>query len=1066
MEFVNLKLHTDYSLLEGVSTVDTYIQKAKLNNSKYLGITDTSMFSAIKFYNSCKKNNISPVIGLELFSYGLFIEGEYSINVYAIGYEGYKKLVKLSTLSYSRYVSGRPIIDIQEIQKNSSNLVCITGGVNSEILKAIVEMEYDYARKIIMKYSQIFQNFYVEIPAFEIKKRHLDKYIQIVKELKVPYVITNDVYYADSNDFYLQKIVSAIKENVSIDRVKKAYPYNDLYLKTTEQIIKSFKEEDLEFVNQGILNTEKISEICKLEMPQIEFKFPKLKLDVSEKEYLRDLVYNGAKIKYKNLSDEVINRIEYELSVIDNMGFNGYFIIVSDIVKYANENDILIGPGRGSASGSIVSYTLDITKVDPIKYGLIFERFLNSGRKSMPDIDIDFEPSRRDEVVHYLMQKYGMEYVSNIIVFSRLQEKQLQKDLERVLGNSSRVIKQALEKLEGNVRHSSIHPSGVVISKYPLIDEVPTYRDDKLNINVTQYQMEELEYLGLLKIDLLALKNLEVIKQTINAVKIKLSDIDLNDKKTFEMFNTGNTLGVFQSESPGMVDLITKFKVENFLDISAILALYRPGPLNSGMTYEAIKRKHSENIDYIFPELEEILKDTYGVIIYQEQIMKIASIIAGYTLLEADELRKAISKKKIEILKLHKDQFVSKAISKGYDKQKVINLYSMIESFGGYGFNKSHTIPYSMLCYYTAYLKTNYTLEYICSLLNSDINDYKKLRKYEIELKKYKHQILKPSVNKSNCYFKVYNDNVIYGIYSIKGISENIAKSIETERDINGEFKNINDFCYRMIKYDLNKKHIEVLALSGAFDEFNLSRKEIFIYSQEIYDIAYTKYDNEINVGRSLFLTNTENLLKYENKFIDEYNEDELIEKEMESIGLLLSIDLKKESSDILSILRLEDNLRVGLVLSSEISLTRRKEKMLKLTIDENGEIKKYIIFSNLYEKIQNINLKNKICLFEVYNDVIKDIVTIDEVSNLKNTSINILIDDLSDENKQKLKSQFKQGGFSLVNFYKQKQRLKMNNKIYAKLSNDFIKTLILIVNSKNINVYIKNLSRVNIKKN
>lgn len=897
MEFVNLKLHTDYSLLEGVSTVDTYVQKAKLNNAKYLGVTDTSMFSAIKFYNSCKKNNISAVIGLELFSYGLYIEGEYAINVYAMGYEGYKSLVKLSTLSYSRYISARPIIDTQEIQKNSDNLVCIIGGINSELLKAITEMEYDYARKIITKYSQMFKNFYVEIPAFSIKKRYLDKYIQIVKELNVPYVITNDVYYADEEDYYLQSIVSAIKENVSIDRVKKAYKYNDLYLKNKEEILKSFEGYDTEFINQGILNTEKIAKMCEIEIPKNEFKFPELELEVSEKEYLKDAVYKGALNKYGSLSKEINERIEYELSVIDKMGFNGYFIIVSDIVKYANENDILIGPGRGSASGSIVSYTLDITKVDPIKYGLIFERFLNSGRKSMPDIDIDFEPGRRDEVVQYLMQKYGSEYVSNIIVFSRLQEKQLQKDLERVLGNNKEMIANALKKLEGNVRHSSIHPSGVVISKYPLIEEVPTYRDEKLNINVTQYQMEELEDLGLLKIDLLALKNLEVIKQTINSANIKLSDISLDDKKTFETFNIGNTLGVFQSESAGMVDLITKFKVENFLDISAILALYRPGPLNSGMTYEAIRRKHSENIEYIFPELEEILKDTYGVIIYQEQIMKIASIIAGYTLLEADDLRKAISKKKAEILSLHRDQFISRAINKGYDEQKVTKLYSMIESFGGYGFNKSHTIPYSMLCYYTAYLKTNYTLEYICSLLNSDINDYKKLRKYEIELKKYRKKILKPDINKSNCYFKVYENNIIYGIYSIKGISENIAKSIENERNINGDYTNINDFCYRMIKYGINKKHIEVLALSGAFDDFKLSRKEIYNFSQEIFDSSNTKYENEKNVGRSLFFTNIEKSIEYDYKGIAEFSENELIEREVESLGLLLSIDLKKDLS-------------------------------------------------------------------------------------------------------------------------------------------------------------------------
>ena len=1059
MEFINLKLHTDYSLLEGVGTVEKYVEKAKQQNAKYLGVTDTSMFSAIKFYNSCKKNNITPILGLELFTYGYFIQGEHALTVYGIGYEGYKELVRLSTVSYSRYVSTRPIIDIQDIKKNSDKLIVIAGGINSELLKAIIEMEFDFARKIIKNLKETFKNLYIEIPAFKLNKREIEQYIRLITEMNVEYVITNDVYYVEKDDSYLQVIVSAIKENVPIQKVKNAYKYDDLYLKNIDTIKQDLEILDEEMFNIGILNAKKIASMCSFEIPKNEFKFPKLELEISEKEYLRELVIKGLNKKYENITEEIKQRFEYELDVIDNMGFNGYFLVVADIVKYANDNDILIGPGRGSASGSIVAYALDITKVDPIKYDLIFERFLNVGRKSMPDIDIDFEPSRRDEVVQYLMRKYKKEYVSNIIVFSRLQEKQLQKDLERVLDKNRNLIPYALKKLEGNVRHSSIHPSGVVISKYPLIEEVPTYKDDKLNINVTQYQMEELEDLGLLKIDILALKNLEIIKQTINKVGIKLEDIDLEDKKTFNTFNSGNTLGVFQAESQGMVDLITKFKVESFLDISAILALYRPGPLNSGMTYEAIKRKHSDNIEYIFSEIESILKETYGIIVYQEQIMKIASIIAGYTLLEADELRKAISKKKIDILKLHKDTFIKKSVERGYDENKVQKLYSQIESFGGYGFNKSHTIPYSMLCYYTAYLKTNYTLEYMCSLLNNDINDYSKLKKYVIELKKYKYEIERPSINKSDAYFSIKNNK--YALYSIKGISENIAKSIVDEREINGKYTNIDDFCYRMIKYDLTKKHIEALANAGVFDEFLITRREVNENSEEIYNICKKNYENSSNVGRSLFLVNPNEIFSYNQKNMAEYTESELIAKEIDSIGLLLSMDLTKKVNELLKVINLPDNIGVGVVLAYEVVLTRKREKMVKISIDENGSVQKYVIFSSLYNKILEKVFKNKVCIFEKDENIIRDIEYFENIDKFKDVSLNILIDELNEEQKIELKKQFNEGGFAKINFYENRQRLKNKHDIYCKITNEFIKNIARIIDYKNIRVNIRSMRRI-----
>lgn len=997
--YINLKLHTDYTLLEGVGRIEQYVNKAKELNCTAIGLTDKNLYSCMKMYNLCKSKGINLVLGLEVYIYGVNLEGKFALNLYAIGYNGYKSLVNLASLSYSK----KGVLEISDIKK-ASDIIIIAGGINSEIYGLIENLDLYNAKNTIIEYKKLFKNFYLELPSFSMIKQCRDKYIEFSRELDVELVVTNDTYYLEKEDSYLQKIVSAIRENTKINSVKNYYTPNDLYFKTEDEIRNDLKDVDIEILEKAINNTEYIASICNFKFDKIKNNLPTISLDISEGEYLKKLVYEKLKEIYKNNYEIAKKRCDYELEIIDKMGFSSYFLIVYDIVRYAKENNILVGPGRGSAAGCIVSYLLGITRVDPIKYNLMFERFLNSGRTSMPDIDLDFETDKKDEVIQYVMDKYGIDHVSNIITFSTMKEKNLKKDLARVFkcNENSKKLFPYIQKLMGNVRHNSIHASGVIISKRSLNELVPVNRIEALNINVCQYQMEELEKMGLLKVDFLSLSNLDILSSIINLTKIKLEDIPLNDEKTFEIYNKGETLGIFQVEAEGITRLIKRYRINNFLDISLVLALYRPGPLKSGMVNRLIDIKNKgEKVIYLIPELKDILEQTKGVIIYQEQIMMIAKKIAGFSLNEADELRRAISKKKMHILENMKKKFIENSINNGYSKEKVEKLYEQIEKFGEYGFNKAHTIPYAMISYYTAYFKAHYLKEFVTSIINSQIGVHDKLINF-IEILRKKHiDLLKPDINKSKEKFSIEDNNIRYGIYSITNISKSLSKDIVIEREKNGIYKDIVDFVYRLKNYGLTIRQFETLSKVGVFDIFDITRKELVKNSKEIFSLAENKKNNKDNPFNKIFFDTTdENKETYIVKNIKEYELEEKLKLEKELLGIMISIP----KNDILE------------VITNKYS------------------------YSNQY-------------IFSVNNKW----VNISDINKLKGSSVSILLDNLSEGEKNNLKKLIKyNGGSAIVKFFENKTLLKTEKPILFNISKENIKKLIDIVSKENIVITLK----------
>ncbi|VWL85088.1 DNA polymerase III subunit alpha [Oceanivirga miroungae] len=1010
--YINLKLHSDYDLLVAASKIEDYLEKAKKINMPCISVSNTNLFNAINNYILSKSYGIRYIFSLEVDGF----------NLYAKNIKGYKKLIYLASLDKASY---------SNLQKNCENLVVITGSFNSYIYEKLKNNEFDKAYDLVLEYKENFSDFYIEIPTFIAKTNLIDSYIQLIKATNVNYVITSDTYYLEKEDEYLQDVILSIKENKTVSRLKKTYPSN-LYFKTYEELKDEFIELEDEIFSKGVKNTFEIAKKCDVEINFNELKLPKYEKNIDEKEELKIRVLNALEKINKSDDSEYINRLDYELEVIDKMKFNSYFLITQDIVNYARQNDILVGVGRGSAAGSLVSYLLNITKVDPIKYKLIFERFLNEKRQGMPDIDIDIEAKKRDLLINYVVSKYGIEYVSNIISFSKLKEKQIEKDLKRVLDRNANFTK-IISKLLNNVRHTSIHASGLIISQDKLVEDVPVIYDKNTNTNVSQYDMKELEKLGLLKMDFLALANLDIVADTLKEINLSLDDIRLDDSNTFSMYNSGDTVGIFQVEAYGMTELIKKMKINSVEDISLALALYRPGPLASGMVDKLLQRKNNnEKIEYDIDDLKDILDESFGVIIYQEQVMKIATKIAGFSLVEADILRKAISKKKADLIEKLKDNFISGAIKNGYEKEKVKKLYELIENFAEYGFNKAHSISYAITSYYTAYLKTNFKKEYMTSLLNHKITDFSKLNVYYNELLKYNIDLFGVDINKSDIYFKVENEGIRYGIYSISGISKNFSNDIVKERELRGNFLNINDFAVRMIKYGLNEKNLKILAESGAFLEFNMTRAEISENAQEIIEIATKKNDDEKNITRKLFYTGEVEEKIYLKKDIKEYTKEKINLLEFKNLGIALKNTSSFEYKMIYSIFSNIDNYYLAFVSSKD-----------KLFI--NG----------LEYEVRNINLSmyiNKICVAKLDKNKIVSIYTLKDSLFSKNTRVYISIDELSDDIKVKLKDLIRNnGGSNRVFFYQNKKKLESNT--YVDLNLDTLTSLVNKVGIKNIRI-------------
>lgn len=1179
-KFVHLKLHTEYSLLEGVGKIDEYVEKAKEIGVKALAITDTSMFGAIEFFKKCKNAEIKPIIGLEVFLDGLEKVGEFSLTLLAKNQNGYKNLSKLSSISYSRFTRNRNKIKYDELKKYSDDLYILSGGINSEVVKGILDLENTQVRRVIEKLGKDFgDNFFIEVPAVERLEKARKMLFDIVRKNKFDnFVITNDVYYPNRKDAVLQKIVESIKEGSKIDTEKSENSeilYDDLYLKSENEIEKSFENKEYsEFYETGINNVEKIVENCNVDFEFHHFKFPKYSLpqNISEKEFLRNLVFEGLFYKYlkksvsdseklqldknfeiiekeiakdeiagqklkevkireellKNNLENVLKRAEYELEIIDKMGYNGYFIIVWDFIKFSRENGVYVGPGRGSAAGSIVSYALNITEIDPLEYNLIFERFLNPERISMPDIDIDFDQEQREIVINYVVNKYGAEYVAHIITFGTLKARLAIRDVGRVLNVSlvkvdkiakmipfntelkdalnnipeirkmyetDREIKRVIDyslKLEGKVRHASVHAAGVVISKDVLSDEIPTYSDGKTKIVSTQYQMKELEELGILKMDFLGLKNLTILRKTVENIekrrqtKIVLNDIPLNDEKTYELLTKADTMGVFQCESAGIRSLMKKMKIEKFEDIIALLALYRPGPLRSGMVDDFINVKNNRTeIKYIDDSLKYILEETYGIILYQEQVMKIVSEMANYSLGEADELRRAIGKKNPELMKKNREKFVTNAQKNGVLSKKANEIYDLVEKFGGYGFNKSHSAAYALIVYWTAYFKANYPLEFFAAIMTTEVHNLDRFVVFVNEAKEKGINIFLPDVNLSDYDFEIEenqadNENfgkvgIRFGLFAIKGVGAALINEIKKERK-NGKFVSYKDFGYRMKQNGITKKQLESLILSGALDGLDGNRFEKYKSIDKVLEYSQKKYESEEDLQMILFGGKKEISVDFQMEKSDEFPQKVLLQNEKEYLGIYVSSHPLNEKKNLINIIshnkiseisqkELKKVRIIGIVKNVKKFATRAgKEPMVKFEMEDfqkSIEVvcfpREYITFGYKITEGQIMVLEGIINSEQNKNTVIlNNICNIENLEENKNLKLYILIDEEVKEKNQKLKQIIlKNKGdnqvFLAFKTNEKKEVVKLSEKYNVNLSLKFIRKVAKLVGVERI---------------
>lgn len=886
-------IKTDNSLQQSMIKIQDLIEFAKKNNIKSLSITDNNMYGAMDFYKMCVKNDIKPIIGLE------YIYNDKKVVVYAMNYDGYKNLIKLTTI-----FSERDIL-LSDIEKYSNNLICIVPFDSINIYNDIKGL-----------YKYIYIGY-----------KNSEEYNNINFDNKIYF---NETLYIDKNDKEYIKYIDAIRQGITIDLV--ADNHFDNYVLTYDEYNLKYKE--------SVKNNSYITDMCNLGIPFNQKLMPKfINEDGTDSfTYLKKKCIEGLKIRFGSTIREIYkNRLKYELDIINKMGFCDYFLIVADYVGFAKKNNIIVGTGRGSAVGSLVSYCLMITDVDPIKYNLLFERFLNPERVSMPDIDIDFEHSKREEVINYCINKYGSKKVVPIITFGTLGAKQAIRDVAKAMDielstvdllckiidsrktlienyNENNKIRDLLErrkklkkcykvamKFEGLKRHTSIHAAGVIMSNVDLDEVIPL--DKSHDFYLSGYDMTYLEEIGLLKMDFLAIKYLTTIHNIIDSINndynlnIKFDDIPLNDKKALNIFYNADTIGIFQFESDGMINFLRKLKVTSMDDIFAAIALFRPGPMQNIPTY--INRKSGkEKVTYPHETLEPILKSTYGIMIYQEQIMQIARTMADYTLGEADILRKAMSKKKKDILLKEEEKFTSRAIKKGYDESLVHKVYELMLKFASYGFNKSHSIGYSIVAYKMAYLKAYYPKNFITYLLSMEINDDSKTKQYIYEAKKNNINILKPDINLSEKKYKIEDGGIRYPLTNIKNVGSSSSEVIINERS-NGLYIDIYDFIKRCYGKSVTSKTIESLIYSGVFDSFGYNKKTLI-----------TNMDLIINYGELIKDLDRSLALEPELKIENEYTKKELMEHELEVFGFYLTdnpiTELKLKTKNIVNLNEIE----------------------------------------------------------------------------------------------------------------------------------------------------------------
>jgi len=883
MKFTHLHVHSHYSLLDGLAKIDGLLDRCQELGMDSIALTDHGvLYGAIEFYQKAKKRGIKPIIGCEMYvaPNGMLnkrpkIDDKYyHLILLAKNTEGYKNLIKLVTRAHLEGFYYRPRIDKELLKQYSAGLIGLSACLSGEIARLGAAGKIEEAERALGEYREIFgpESFYLEIfhhPNIPDQDKANRAILELSKKTGAPVVATQDVHYLKSEDAEAQDILMAVQTGNRLeDDDRLSIKSDDFSLRSPEEMAELFKDHP-----EAVENTQRIANDCNLELElgKIQLPFFQLPLGETADSYLEKLARAGLSRRYGNppagggANEEISNRLDYELSVIKKTGFAPYFLIVQDFVNWAKKNKIVVGPGRGSAAGSLVSYLLNITDIDPLKYNLLFERFLNPERISMPDIDLDFTDTRRDEVINYVRQKYGDERVAQIITFGTMAARAAVRDAGRALGfaygfcdqiakmipfnmNLDEAMAQVAElksayandpqvkklidsakKLEGVARHASTHACGVVISENPLTELVPLQFDPKAKGIVTQYEMHSIEDLGLLKIDFLGLKNLTIIEdalkmvEKIHGVKIDLPAVPLDDEKTFELFRRAETTGVFQFESDGMKRWLKEMKPTELEDIIALVALYRPGPME--LIPEYVARKHGKKqIVYLHPKLKSILKNTYGICVYQEQLMEIAKQLAGFTLGQADVLRKAVGKKIKKLLNEQREKLIEGMVKNGIGRKTSEQIWGWIEPFARYGFNRSHAVCYAMIGYQTAYLKAHWPTEFAAALLNSESGDTERIAVLMEEAKKMNIRVLPPSVNESFKKFTVIRDEqekpfIRFGLAAVKNVGEAVVEAIIEERKANGRFSSLEDLLRRVTHKDLNKKSLESLIKCGALDE-------------------------------------------------------------------------------------------------------------------------------------------------------------------------------------------------------------------------------------------------------
>ncbi len=1026
MKFTHLHVHSHYSLLDGMSKIGQILDACQELKMSSIALTDHgSMYGIVEFYIEAKKRGIKPIIGNEMYvaPNGMHekrpnIDNKrYHLVVLVKNSEGYRNLVKLTTKSYLEGFYYKPRIDKELLRKHSEGLIGMSACLAGEIPQYIITGDLDKAEKAALEYNDIFGhgNFYLEIqhhPGLPEQARVNKEIIKIAHKNKIPLVATNDSHYVKPEDAEAQDILMSIQTDKKVyDPERMTMKDDDFSIRPTEQMVKDFKN-----TPEAIENTQKIVEQCNFQFELGKIHLPHFEVpnNKTPDEYLKELCEQGLKKrKFDHPLNEILKRLDYELGVIKETGFASYFLIVQDFINWAKSKDIVCGPGRGSAAGSIISYLIGITEIDPLKYDLLFERFLNPERISMPDIDLDFADNRRDEVIEYVSKKYGDDHVAQIITFGTMAARAAIRDVGRALDysynfcdqiakmiplgsnlekaiNESPELHQAYEsdentkklinmamKLEGVARHASTHACGVVITKNPLNLTIPCQRPTQNNKTiVTQYEMHSVEALGLLKMDFLGLKTLTVIENTLNSIKhkIDLENLPLDDKKTFELFQQANTTGVFQLESGGMKKNLKELKPNVFEDIIAMVALYRPGPIE--FIPDFIARKHGlRDVAYLHPKLKPILENTYGVMVYQEQLMRIARDLAGFTLSEADVLRKAVGKKIKKLLDEQKDDMINGMIKNDINPKVAKKIWQTIEPFAQYGFNRSHSACYALIGYRTAYLKAHYPTEFMASLMTSEQNDIERVAVLINECKKMNLKVLPPNVNESDKNFSKAGEKTIhFGLNAIKNVGHNVVESIVEERKKNGVYKSIADFVERVESKDLNKKSLESLTKCGALDNFG-ERNQILTGMDQILSLTRETHNARKNGQVSLFSDQmnieTPSLRLLE---VEPADKKEILSWEKELLGLYISEHPLKEYEKRLSriaypcqaISKKEVGHRIkigGIINKIEKFNTKTGQSMLFVQIEDMTGRIEVIVFPNTLEQTATIWQEEKIIL-------------------------------------------------------------------------------------------------------